>query len=256
MFVVADPEEKTCHGILTVRKVFDIDNERMDLKRNLRKRRAPDASVSTVVNERKGRRFECGYCEYESRAQYITARHVARVHLKNIRPTKCDLCPFKTIYSANLKRHKERVHNSVNLRLRCESKSSGSGSKSSGSGSKSSGSKSGSTSLKSCAKSSSSSVVPLNYLLHWLILVFYFFVLLFFTSLFYFSLFTGLPCYFRNTNLQSIIDRSSYLTSTPENYLTRTVTSVSSKLSEMKQSKVVKRVILVAFGLGSLVVQW
>ena len=133
MFVVADPEEKTCHGILTVRKVFDIDNERMDLVRNLRKRRAPDASVSTVVNERKGRRFECGYCEYESRAQYITARHVARVHLKSIRPTKCDLCPFKTIYSANLKRHNRRVHNSVNLRLRCESKSSGSGSKTSGS---------------------------------------------------------------------------------------------------------------------------
>ena len=139
MFVVADPEEKSCHGILTVRKVFDIDNERMDLVRNLRKRRALDAS--TVVNERKGRRFECGFCEYESRAQYITARHVARVHQKSIRPTKCDLCPFKTIYSANLKRHHQRVHNSVNLRLRCESKS-----KSSGSGSKSSGSKSGSKS--------------------------------------------------------------------------------------------------------------
>ena len=170
MFVVADPEEKTCQGILTVRKVFDIDNERMNRVRNLRKSRAPDASVSTVVNERKGRRFECGYCEYESRAQYITARHVVRVHLKSIRPTKCDLCPFKTIYSANLKRHNQRVHNSVNLRLRCESKSSGSGSKSSGSGSKSSGSKSGSksgstsgsTSVKSCAKSSSPSVVPLN----------------------------------------------------------------------------------------------
>ena len=159
MFVVADPEEKTCHGILTVRKVFDIDNERMDRVRSLRKRQAPDASVSTVVNGRKGRRFECGCCEYESRAQYITARHFARVHLKNIRPTKCDLCPFKTIYSANLKRHSQRVHNSVNLRLRCESKSSGSGSKLSGS---KSGSKSGSTSVKSCAKSSSSSVVPLN----------------------------------------------------------------------------------------------
>ena len=161
MFVVADPEEKTCHGILTVRKVFNIDNERMDLVRNLRKRRAPDASVSTEVNERKGRRFECGYCEYESRAQYITARHVARVHLKSIRPTKCDLCPFKTIYSANLKRHNRRVHNSLNLRLRCESKSSGSGSKTSGS--KSSGSKSGSkssTSLKSSSRSVS--VIPLN----------------------------------------------------------------------------------------------
>ena len=156
MFVVADPEEKSCHGILTVRKVFDIDNERMDLVRNLRKRRAPDAS--TVVNERKGRRFECGFCEYESRAQYITARHVARVHQKSIRPTKCDLCPFNTIYSANLKRHHQRVHNSVRLKLRCESKTSESRS----SGSMSLRSKSGSTSVKSSTKSSSSSVVHLN----------------------------------------------------------------------------------------------
>ena len=71
MFVVAEPKEKSCHGILTVRKVFDIDNERMDLVRNLRKRQAPASSV-VVMNERKGRRFECGFCEYESRAQYIT----------------------------------------------------------------------------------------------------------------------------------------------------------------------------------------
>ena len=161
MFIVADPEEKTCHGIITVRKVVDIDNERMDMVRKLRKRRAPDVSVS-VINERKGRRFECGYCEYESRAQYITARHVARVHLKSIRPTKCDLCPFRTIYSANLKRHIQRVHISVvNVRLRCESKSSES--RSSMSLRSKSGSKSGSTSTKSTAKSSSSSsVVPLN----------------------------------------------------------------------------------------------
>ena len=155
MFIVADPEEKTCHGIITVRKVVDIDDERMDMVRKLRKRRAPDASVS-VINERKGRRFECGYCEYESRAQYITARHVARVHQKNIKPTKCDLCPFKTIYSSNMKRHIVRVHSSVvNVRLRCESKSSRS--------SMSLRSKSGSTSTKSTANSSSSSsVVPLN----------------------------------------------------------------------------------------------
>ena len=123
MFIVADQERKSCHGIVTVRRVFDIDNERMDLVRNLRKRRVP-ASTVVVVNERKGKRFECGFCEYESRAQYITARHVAGVHQKNIRPTKCDLCPFKTIYSANLKRHHQRVHNSVSLKLRCESESS------------------------------------------------------------------------------------------------------------------------------------
>ena len=161
MFIVADQETKSCHGIVTVRKVFDIDNERMDLVRNLRKRRAPASSV-VVVNERKGKRFECGFCEYESRAQYITAMHVACVHQKNIRPTKCDLCPFKTIYSANLKRHHQRVHNSVSLKLRCESKSSESRSSGSMSLRSKSGSKSSQsiTSLKSSTKSSS--VVPLN----------------------------------------------------------------------------------------------
>ena len=159
MFIVADQERKSCHGIVTVRKVFDIDNERMDLVRNLRKRRAP-ASTVVVVNERKGKRFECGYCEYESRAQHITARHVARVHQKNIRPTKRDICPFITIYSANLKRHHQRVHNSVSLKLRCESKSSEWRS----SGSISLRSKLGSKSSQSTTKSStkSSSVVPLN----------------------------------------------------------------------------------------------
>ena len=69
-----------------------------------------------VVNERKGKRFECGFCEYESRAQYITARHVARVHHKSIRPTNCDLCPFKTIYSANLK----AVTGEVDLHADCD----------------------------------------------------------------------------------------------------------------------------------------
>ena len=71
-----------CYG-----QVFDNDNERMDLVRNLRKKRA--SSNTVVVHERKGKRFECGFCEYESRAQYIIARHVARVHQKNIKPTKC-----------------------------------------------------------------------------------------------------------------------------------------------------------------------
>ena len=159
MFIVADRETKSCHGIVTVRKVFDIDNERMDLVLNLRKRRAPSNTV--VVHERKGKRFECGFCEYESLAQYITASEVARVHQKNIKPTKCDLCPFKTIYSANLKKHHQRVHNSVSLKLRCESKSSESRSSGSMSLRSKSGSKSSqSTSLKSSSKSSS--VVPLN----------------------------------------------------------------------------------------------
>ena len=160
MFIVADQERKSCHGIVTVKKVFDIDNERMDLVRNLRKRRAPVSTV-VVVNERKGKRFECGFCEHESCAQYITAGRVARVHHKSIRPTKCDLCPFKTLYSANLKRHHQRVHNFVSLKLRCESKSSESRSSGSMSLRSKSGSKSSQpTSLNSSTKSSS--VVPLN----------------------------------------------------------------------------------------------
>ena len=86
----------------------------------LRKRRAPS---NVVVSERKGKRYECAYFEYESRAQYITARQVARVHQRNIKPTKCDLCPFRTIYRSNLKRHQERMHNTIRLKLKWESES-------------------------------------------------------------------------------------------------------------------------------------
>ena len=114
MFIVAEPEIKSCHGIFTVRKGFDIDNERMDVVTEMRKRRAPPSNV--VVNERKGKRYEGGYCEYESRAQYITARHVARVHQRSIKPTKCDLCAFRTIYRSNLKRHHEITHKTVRLK--------------------------------------------------------------------------------------------------------------------------------------------
>ena len=60
MFIAADPEKKSCHGIVTVSKAFDIDNERMDLLRISHKRRA--ASSTVVVNELKGKRYECGFC--------------------------------------------------------------------------------------------------------------------------------------------------------------------------------------------------
>ena len=36
-----------------------------------------------------------------SRAQYITARHKARVHQHSIKPKKCDLCEFRTIYKSH-----------------------------------------------------------------------------------------------------------------------------------------------------------
>ena len=48
-----------------------------------------------------------------SRAQYITARHVARIHQHIVKPLKCDMCEFKTIYKSNLKRHHELMHNKL-----------------------------------------------------------------------------------------------------------------------------------------------
>ena len=147
LFIVAEPELKTCHGIVKIRKELDIDDERGDLMMKMRKRRPPS---NVVVSERKRKRYECGYCEYESRAQYNTARHVARVHQCSIKPTKCDLCPIRTIYRSNLKRHQESMHNTFRLKWEwlSESKSSESRLKSSASESK--------------FKSSESSVVSLN----------------------------------------------------------------------------------------------
>ncbi|XP_063711135.1 uncharacterized protein LOC134839492 [Symsagittifera roscoffensis] len=49
------------------------------------------------------------------------------------------------------------------------------------------------------------------------------------------------------------VQTGSDLTSTPENYLSRTLSSVHTKLDEMKHTKQVKSVVLVGFGLGSLV---
>ena len=49
--------------------------------------------------------------DYVSRAHYVTARHVARVHQHSIEPIQCDLCEFKTICKSNMKRHHERMHN-------------------------------------------------------------------------------------------------------------------------------------------------
>ena len=143
LFMVAEPELKTCHGIVKIRKELDIDDERGDLMMKMRKRRAPS---NVVVSERKGKQYEWDYCEYESRAQYITARHVARVHQRSIKLTKCDLCTIRTIYRSNLKRHQESMCNT--FRLKSKSKSSESRLKSSASESK--------------FKSSESSVVQLN----------------------------------------------------------------------------------------------
>ena len=99
MLIIADMESKSCHGYLTVRKIDD---------RKL-KRRMPSCE-NVVVRERKEKRFECAHCDYVSRAQYITARHIARIHQNSIKPMQCDLCEFKTIYKSSLKRHHNRVH--------------------------------------------------------------------------------------------------------------------------------------------------
>ena len=106
VLVIADMEAGSGVGYLTVRKIDD---------RNL-KRRMPSCE-NIVVRERKEKRLECAHCDYVSRAQYITARHVARIHQNNIKPMQCDMCEFKTIYKSNLKRHHNRVH-------KCKSESS------------------------------------------------------------------------------------------------------------------------------------
>ena len=109
MFIIADAESKSCHGILTL-KMIGTDNERGALIQKYRKRRAP-SSEQLVFSERKEKRYECAHYDYVSLAQYIAARHVARIHQHSIEPTKCDLCEFQTIYKSNLKRHLERMHN-------------------------------------------------------------------------------------------------------------------------------------------------
>ena len=85
---------------------------KIDDERKYRKRRSPSYE-KVVVGERKEKRFHCAHCEYVSRAQYITARHVARIHQLSIKPLKCDLSEIKTIYKSNLKRHHERMHNKL-----------------------------------------------------------------------------------------------------------------------------------------------
>ena len=67
--LIADTESKTCHGILTLRKIDD--------ERKYRKRRSPSYE-KVVVSERKEKRFQCAHCDYVSRAEYITAKHVCR----------------------------------------------------------------------------------------------------------------------------------------------------------------------------------
>ena len=96
LFNVSDPDNKTCHGFVTFKKEFDSDNERGDLMMKMHKKRAPCEKI-IIVSERKEKRYECAHCDYVSRAQYITARHIARVHQHSIKLMKCDHCEFRTI---------------------------------------------------------------------------------------------------------------------------------------------------------------
>ena len=58
MFIVADQERKSCHGIVMV---FDIDNERMDLVRNFRKRRAPYTHIFVIVGDKDAKTMPVSY---------------------------------------------------------------------------------------------------------------------------------------------------------------------------------------------------
>ena len=92
LLMIAHPDTLACHGIFTLRKVKKIEYKR-ELIPN-RKRQAPR---ETVIANRKERMFECVHCEYASPARYLTARHVARTHLKSIPSTKCKLYKYQTI---------------------------------------------------------------------------------------------------------------------------------------------------------------
>ena len=65
LFIVGDPEKKTCHVTVTLKKVVDIDNERGDLMMKMHKRRAPSEKV--IVIERK---------EKDMSARIVTSCHV------------------------------------------------------------------------------------------------------------------------------------------------------------------------------------
>ena len=104
VLLIADTETRTCHGIWTLRKIDD--------ERKYRKRRSPSYE-KVVISGRKEIRFQCANRDYVSRAIYITARNVAGNHQDCIKPLKCYLCEFKTIYKSNLKRHHERMHNKL-----------------------------------------------------------------------------------------------------------------------------------------------
>ena len=123
VLILAHPDTMLCHGIDTLKKVVDIEDKRGELMVFMRKERAPS---DTLMAKRKEQRFECAHCDYASPAQNLTARHVARIHLKSIPPRKCKLCEFQAIYTSILNRHHERAHkdNNNNNSLNSESESS------------------------------------------------------------------------------------------------------------------------------------
>ena len=59
--LVTHQDTKTCHGIVTLRKVVELDDKKGELIANMRKRRAPSQTV--VVVERMKRRYECAHCD-------------------------------------------------------------------------------------------------------------------------------------------------------------------------------------------------
>ena len=60
----------------------------------------------------KKRKFNCTYCDYSAKDNYMVTRHVARIHEKTVATKLCTYCDFSTIYASNLKRHIKRTHSS------------------------------------------------------------------------------------------------------------------------------------------------
>ena len=97
---IIDLETDLCHGKLLMRTLKPV--AKVNRKRGLSSTRGGSVAKKKV--------FVCKYCDYKSNAKYMTDRHVANVHEKNVEPEVCKFCEFSSLYAFNIKRHIMRSH--------------------------------------------------------------------------------------------------------------------------------------------------
>ena len=97
---IIHPETELCHVTVSIRTVKPVEKVN-------RKRRALSTGGGSVS---KMKFFVCKYCDYQSNAEYMTDRHLARVHEKSVEPQICSFCPFSGLYCFNMKRQVIRSH--------------------------------------------------------------------------------------------------------------------------------------------------